>query len=485
MTDQGYAEPSRGADDRTRESIGRFVRFVWDQRASLVVTAVVIAAVVTPLTLYRRAQARSSVVGTVSLSFHGVDRHQYPNGRPFAPSEIVAPEVLEGVVTELGLEGRLTAEGLLGGIAIAPVIPADIVARWSLEERRGAEPSMYFPSQYQVSIRLSGLSDDEQISVLNAIVRNYRAQSKRQLWATELILSPALLPAGLFERVDYWEIPGVFERRLPTLRAAVGLLIVAAQGGDQVDRLMGVPSNRDARQVVSFQALGVEIDLFERGELQALAGYTFDVGLVKNQPLQLQRVQYQRRAAAMDLETQEEQVARLRQIMADVQRPQVFLQGPSGGLASTDGGPAVAGGLMEFAGYYGDLVAKISDAELEVAAVGGLIRQYDSEIERLQTVESVVEVPAAYGDLLARTESRFQSLLETYERLVDEYLDGTLTRFITMREGPVVVRPGRLARINLAGLILLVSVGGALLFVYLRRAVRAVFVRPQPGRRHG
>ena len=93
--EQQSAVPPALTPASAEPTFGDLVRFLWSRRVRLVTLFLLIAAILgTWLLLWRIFVARQVAEGTLSLSFRGMERHEYPSGRKFSVEDIRSPQAL-------------------------------------------------------------------------------------------------------------------------------------------------------------------------------------------------------------------------------------------------------------------------------------------------------------------------------------------------------------------------------------------------------
>ena len=97
-------------------TFGDLIRFLWSRRVRLVTLFLLTAAVLgTCLLLWRYLIARQVAEGTLSITFRGMERHEYPSGRKFSVEDIRSPQVLSRARSNAGLPDKTEINTLYVG----------------------------------------------------------------------------------------------------------------------------------------------------------------------------------------------------------------------------------------------------------------------------------------------------------------------------------------------------------------------------------
>lgn len=205
---------------------------------------------------------------TVGLSFDGIEKHTYPDGKPFEPVDLISPRVI-----------RLAADGLkLEGIAISNEAIKRVIANISVKpslpnkDKEKDETQAVYPSEYVLSTSIpASISPPVQVmeALLGRMVSIFRERTlKRYTIANQISLS---FPDSFFKSLDYIDI----YRTLNEGSKKLDLFLA--------DRIEKAGFFHSMENGVSFQDVQYELSLLEAIELKRI-GAIINNKLVTRRP---------------------------------------------------------------------------------------------------------------------------------------------------------------------------------------------------------
>ena len=147
---------------------------------------------------------------TVGLSFDGIEKHTYPDGKPFEPVDLISPRVIRLSIDSLKLEGvEITSEAIeaiIGNVSVEPVLSNAMKQKIHDAEKSGQLPNVY-PSEYALSVTVPvSISPSVQVmeALLDRMVLTFRERThKRYALANQISLN---IPDSFFNSLDYIDI---------------------------------------------------------------------------------------------------------------------------------------------------------------------------------------------------------------------------------------------------------------------------------------
>ena len=458
MTDDAGAGRTHGPEGVPQvdapPTAGDLLRYLWGARVRLLVLFVLLSGVGGIGLLGWWLFAPRSAHALVVLGFRGIERHEYPSGKSFSIEDLRSPKVLARALAQVGLPVDTDLEELYRGIDVVPIVPITVVERWKKQARDGTKREEFLPSEFAVEVRPSGLDDTERVQLLYALVKAYQDEVKYEQEAELQRLASAGLPADLTSLYDYWDIPLLLRAQADTLTTRLAILIRESQ------------NFRDPAVNLSFRDVEREVETWRDTRLETLAAVVHRERLVKDPVAMLRRLEERR--ANLDIEltrinTQVESATRLLQVVG---QPQAVLAGQA---AQRDGAPLLDVSALEKilkSDYVGPVVSRTLRLQEEAAVTAAARERVQHEIALLekQSAGWTGNPPAGFDDLVKLVAGDLDALVSRYQQVLDAYLEATVTRYVVLREGPHLRRPG--ARIALLALAVVFTAAVlALLFV--------------------
>jgi hypothetical protein len=420
------------ADERAEPGLADGIRFLYRRRVRLVLRFIVLFSIGIVGLVAIVLTSPTSVQGTLALAFRGIEKYEYPSGRKFSVEGFRSPDVLSKALREGGIpEDRLDVRRLSAGVFVTPVIPADVQARWRKQERDGVRKDEYFPNEFHVALRISGLSNAQHVRLFDALVKSYRERVKYEQraalsfvgggWATSYDVLAA--------KYDFWDIPALFGETFRSLDRELTALITESLQYD------------DPKYQLGFRDIARELGNWRMIRLSALEAATYEGRLVKNRELTLQRVRYRLEDIDIQIKQKTQEVNEGLRLLAAVDRPNALIAGRVG----SDRAPVVDVNALEKLvknDYVAPVVAKISKLQSEtqdLEAERGRLQRQVAVLPKAANVD-LRELPAGYQELIQTVSSDLGLVVQNYNRLLDDYLTATISSLVTVKQAPIVVR---------------------------------------------
>ena len=160
-------------------TFGDAARYLWDRRVRLAKYFLGLLALGGVGTLVWSFARERVAEATLSLGFKGIEKGEYPNRQKFAVADVRGPKILQKAVKEIGMEKSFPAVDMVArGIQVQPLIPPEVLARWKKQDRDGTKREEYFPSNFLITARPIGMTPDESVQLLYALLQAYQQDAK-------------------------------------------------------------------------------------------------------------------------------------------------------------------------------------------------------------------------------------------------------------------------------------------------------------------
>ena len=445
-------------------TFGDAVRYLWDRRVRLAKYFLGFFAL-GMVGMLNWAFTREKVVeATLSLAFKGIERGEYPNGRKFAIADIRGPKVLQKAIKEMGKEKSFPAvEMVARGIQVQPVIPGEVQARWKKQDKDGTKREEYFPSNLLITARPGGMTPDESVQLLYALLQAYQQEVKsEQLGALKFMGEVSRYrPDELIRIYDYWDLPRILGENVEVLKGHLGGL--AAEAKDF----------RDPKFNVSFQDLEQDLSIWSSTRLEALRGLVDGDRLVKNRDSMVKRLQSRQDQLEIQVRGVSQELVEATKLLETVDRPRTTL---AGAMSGKDGLPVIDTNALDrlvASDYIGVVVKRVTKLQEEKTKLQEKRWAAERDLALLAKAQDVPleKLPPAFERDLGVVTTDLVRILDSYNKLLTSYLDATVTSQVTLRNGPRVVRPEAPTRMVFLGVIL-VSAALAFLLLIVDQSVR-------------
>lgn len=409
------------------------VRFLVDRRVRLAARFLFFLGVGAILFVVWLVRSPRIVEGRIGLAFPGIERGTYPSGRSFSADDFRSPDVLRGAAADAGLPSNLDLNRLSANVELAPVIPAEVLARWRKQDRDGVKREEFVPNQYRMQIRLDQDLSPRMIRLFDAIVTRYRDRAKFEQKASFRFTNDLSLVAyeDLVKKYDYWEIPHVLEQSVLVLQKYLDQLVKESK------------DYKDSRSLFTFRALASDLDIWKITRLEALKGATFRGRLVRDKDTALLTAQYRLEDMVIAAREANEETTQAMRLLEAAQKPQPLAatQGTGAGGAIPIVDSPVIDRLVK-SDYISPLVQRISDLQTKAKELEAASWRLEKDLVYLQQARNVSpeQLPSNYRNLIETLSVELREMLRRYNILFDDYLTDTVTSFIVVREGPRITR---------------------------------------------
>lgn len=445
-------------------TFGDLLRFLWGHRVRLLTLFFFFAGVAAiGLILWRLAIARPVVEGTLSLTFRGMERHEYPSGKKFSVEDIRGPEVLLRAREAAGIKADAAdLRSLYVGVEITPVIPPEVQARWRKQDRDGAKRDQFFPSEFRLRMNSKGLSTDQKLQFMTSLVKAYQDQVKFEQEASlrRLAELSTLTPAEMIQKYDFWDLPTLLHEGEKVFIQQLDILIAESR------------DFRDPRFGVSFRDSRAELSLWDSTQLEALTAFIYRGRLVKDKDLMIKRLERRNEELEIQWKQASGEAEQSTKLVESLDRSKPLLAGP---LTNREGASLVDSTALEKlvrSDYVGPVVRRISDLLRQTKEIEAERNRCQVQLAILSRANGVVTTPpAGFEALLGNVTTELRRIVVNYNKLLDDYLDATVTTVVILKEGPLVTREGPSLAVR-AAVLLLISAILPFLIVFFERAFR-------------
>jgi hypothetical protein len=447
------------------------VRFLYNRRVRLLARFVLFLGIGVIAYVLWLVRSPRIVEGRLALAFPGIEKGQYPNGRPFSVEDFRSAAVLRPAVADAGLPANTNLNRLAADIEIVPVIPAEVQARWRRQDRDGLKREEFVPNQYQIQIELERDLSDRTMRLFDAIIQRYRARTKFEQ-KSSLRFEDELSALGyqdLVNKYDYWEIPHVLEQSSNAIEKHLDQLVKEAR------------DYKDSRSQYSFRTVLTDVHLWKISRLEALKGMTYRGHLVRDKDTALLTAQYRLEDTGIAARQAKEETVNAMRLLEAAQKPQ--------GLAATQGSGRDAIPIVDSAvidrlvksDYISPLVERISELQTRAEEFEAERQRLEKDLVYLQQAKNTPAdaLPANYRALIETVSTDLRDILRRYNALLDNYLTESVTNLVTVREGPRVTRGLSPVMVGLAVVVLCALL--ALLAVLAEQLVHKALA-PAPSR---
>jgi hypothetical protein len=423
------------------------IRFLYRRRLKLIARFLVIFAIGLIAVLYGYLASPRTVEGVLGLRFQGIEKRQYPSGREFSVEDFRSPEILSQALADAGIPtDRINLRELAAHVIVTPVIPGDVQNRWKRQDREGTEREAYFPNEFKIGIDVKGLANAQRMRLFDAVVARYRQRIKAD---QESALSFVPQLPGSYEKLagtyDFWDIPEFFGETYRSLIRQLETIITASS------------KHQNSKWQLSFREIAKDLDIWDKTRLQGLEALTYQGGLVRNKELIIQRVQY--RIADLDTQIQQkkQEANEALRLIEVAGRPGALLAGQ---LSNKEGLPMVDASALDRlvkSDYIGPVVKRISTLQGEAQVLEAEKNWLQRQLSWLPKARNIdpKQLPPGYSELIDILSTELNTIIQKYNRLLDEYLTDTITSLVVIGQSPVITRGGYSPLLLVVGVLLL------------------------------
>jgi hypothetical protein len=404
------------------------------------------------------------VEGRLVLSFRGIEKGEYPNGRKFSSGDLREPDVLVGALADAGITAaRADLHRVSAGLEVLPIIPPAVLSRWKKADRDGVKREDYSPSDFSLTLSVPSLSASEHVRLFDAIVKRYQSRVKFDESAALNFISNWSHASyrDLVEQYDYWDIPGILDQNVELLNRYMKELIENSM------------NYKDPASQFSFRDVQKELNIWSATRLEALKGVTYRGRLVKNRDTALLTAQYRLEDLDIQVRRRAGEVQEAMRLLEASQKSQPLAGTQS---ATRDGLPIVDASVLDRlvkSDYLGPLVKRISELQEETKRLEAEKWHLEKNMTILPQTRNTApsDLPTGYRELVATVSGELSKIIENYNRLLDSYLTATLSKLVVVRDGPRITRVASTAVVLIA--ILLLAALASVFLVIFQHVVHA------------
>jgi hypothetical protein len=415
-------------------TFGDLIRFLWGRRVRLVTIFLVSAGIFgVGLLLWRFVIARTVIEGTLDLSFRGIERYEYPSGKKFSIEDIRSPQVLARARANAGLPSSTAVQDLYVGVEITPVIPSEVQARWRKQDRDGVKREEFFPREFRIRVHPKGLTNDQSAQLLTALVKAYQDEVKFEQESALRRVSDfsTLSLADLIKSYDSWDLPMLFREREAAFRQQIETLTKESH------------DFQDPRFGFSFRDIAADLATWRDTRLEALTAFIYKGRFVRDRDLMMKRLQ--QRIDELDVQVRQitGEAEQSTKLLEALDRSKPLLAGP---LTNRDGAPLVDSTALEKlvrSDNVGPVVKRVTELHKQAKELEAEKSRAERGLAMLSKPESASARPASgLEEIVALVTKDLSRIVGNYNRLLDEYLNATVTSVVTLKEGPRIARDG-------------------------------------------
>jgi hypothetical protein len=338
-----------------------------------------------------------------------------------------------------------------------------------VQDKTGTKRDEYSPSSFRITARPKGMTADESVQLLYALLQAYQQEVKNeQLGALKFMGEVARYkPDELIRLYDYWDLPRILGENVAVLRENVRSLTEEAK------------DFRDPKFNVSFQDLEQDLSVWSSTRLESLRGLVDSDGLVKDRNAMAKRLKVRQWQLGIQIRGVTQELLEATALLEKVDRPRSTLAGP---MSGKDGLPVIDTNALDrlvASDYTGGVVKRVTALQEKKTRLQEAMWMAERDLELLAKAQDVPleKLPPTFERDLGVVSADLARIIETYNKLLSSYLDATVTSQVTLRDGPRVVRPGPSTVVVLAG-VLFVCVALAFLLLVVGDSVRKATGRP-------
>ncbi len=435
--DSGH-EHDRGAEvDSAPDALGvtDLLRFLYRNRTRLLSRFLVLAGISLLMFLAWYFALGKSVKGTLALTFRGIEKHEYPNGRKFSVEDFRSPAVLGKALTDAGLKDQAISTGdLAARIYVTPIVPPEVRSRWQKQDADGVKREDFYPSQFDVEIAYRGLSDSQQMRLFDAIVAGYQEQVKfQQESALGFIAVPDRMNyEKLIEVYDLWDVPSIYRATYTRLDAQLKDLITESL------------HFQDPAYHLEFLDIQQDLQNWFSTRFLALEGLTYEGLLVRDPDLVGKRTKYQIRDLDILIRQRTREAEEAGKLLEALERPKAVLATQ---LMGKEGVPLVDASALDRlvkSDYVGPLVQRISRLQEDIQSMEVAKARLEAQFVLLPKSSSVSTrtLPERYRVSVGAVSSELTGLIKKYNQLLDGYLSASVSSFVYVKQSPTITRMG-------------------------------------------
>lgn len=452
-------------EENQEPTFGDLLRFLWGRRVRLTSLFVVFAGLsLAGLLVWRFLIARPVAEGTLSLTFRGIERYEYPSGRKFSIEDLRSPRVLSRARTSAGLPADFPLERLSVGTEITPVIPSEIQARWRKQDRDGVKREEFFPQDFRIRVAANGLQGDQRLQFLSALAKSYQddVRFEQQSSLRHVADFSSESATDLLKNYDTWDLPNLLQEWERTFRQQVETLVHESR------------EFRDPKFGLSFRDIANDLQTWRATRLEELTAFIYKGRVVRNRDLMVKRLQQRVDELNVEIGQFNGEAEQSSKLIESLDRSKPLLAGP---LTNRDGAPLVDSSALEKlvrSDYIGPVVKRITELHQKAQEVEADRARAERELSLLSKPEPLAAGEASKArleELVARVTGDLSAIVKNFNRVLDEYLTASVTSVVILKEGPRVTREGP-PLTTLAAILLVLSAILPFVVVFVEESVR-------------
>ncbi len=379
----------------------------------LILSIVILSLCVTVgFTFYQSLSSKSGEV-IVSFNFSGIGSHTNPDGTSFDPYQIATPFILNDVIHELQLEGKISPNSIRSLIEMNPIIPKAITDKEEFLLEKSGDTVEFYPNEYILSVKTSRAANVNASlaqKIADQVVRSYQ-----KYFTDEYIFQdPVVNKLSTFnaEKYDYSDISMVIHSQLDELKSFNNALYTLDQ------------DFRSKRTGMSFYDIVRILDNIDKVDLNKLdsiiSSYKLtkdDTKLVLYYEYMIERLEYQKSKALGQKNVTQEMLASIEDSSNSI-------------VTSFTGGTADKSNS-----YFNSLILKTADTGMKISDISERIEYYKNEVKQLKNGEFIVnydrkeiltEVNNLISGILKDINRWLQITQETSDEFYVQYMDNSV-----------------------------------------------------------
>jgi hypothetical protein len=220
---------------------------------------------------------------------------------------------------------------------------------------------------------------------------------------------------------------------------------------------------QDASFQLSFREVAKDLDNWERTRLQALEALTYQGRLVRNRDFIVKRIQYRIQTLDIQAKQQAQEAAEAIRLLEVIDRPKTLV---SGQLAK-EGTPSIDVAALDKllkGDYVGPVVERISRLQTEIQEKQEEKDLLEKQLALLpKSSDASGKIPEVYRELTTTLSKELSAIIQKYDKILDDYLNATITAMVTIKQAPVITRLGYSPILVIPGIMLMSLLLGIIL----------------------
>lgn len=403
------------------------------------------------------------VQGRLVLSFKGIEKGEYPDGRKFSIENLRSPDIIGQALVDAKIAtDQAAASKLSVDVEIKPIVPKAVAMRWAKQDKEGAPRDDYFPNEFAVTLALGDLPRDRGLLLFDSIVKRYQEREKAAQLSSLRITgngSQSNFYGNLLQdpNYDYGDILRILDSSVGPLNASISQIL-----GNDLDPALQI----------GLKDIQNDLSVWSVTHLETLKAMTYGGGIVKNKEVSAARVRYRLSDYSIQIRQKTEEISEAFKLLAAVQKPQPMLVGQLGKETLSPADSSALDRLINN-NYVAPLVRRISDLQHETKALEAEKMRLERDAALIAQARSVApgHLPSSYRDGVTVASKELEKIIDRYNSVIYQYLTMAIVGAITIKDGPAIARGGP-ATIYVLALIVLISGLFAIIWVHLETLLR-------------